>query len=127
MSIVRLDKNECLLEKFHELLEFSYLASQQDPFDPLEKEIKKSTEKFLSDTEHIHDEWKLVREYPLSKNLLALSNVWESNDHRKYVIAAKGAPEAIFELCHLDEAEKEKLLSHVQKMADKGIEASRGG
>ena len=116
-----IDKNECLLEKFHELLEFGYLASQQDPFDPLEKEIKKSTEKFLPDHEDIHREWKLIREYPLSKNLLALSNVWESNDHRKHVVATKGAPEAIFELCGLNEAEKEKLLSQVQKMADKGL------
>ncbi len=116
-----IDKNECLLEKFHELLEFGYLASQQDPFDPLEKEIKKSTEKFLPDHEDIHREWKLIREYPLSKNLLALSNVWESNDHRKHVVATKGAPEAIFELCGLDEAEKEKMLSQVQKMADKGL------
>ncbi|OEU42105.1 ATPase [Methanosarcina sp. Ant1] len=116
-----IDKNECLLEKFHELLEFGYLASQQDPFDPLEKEIKKSTEKFLPDHEDIHREWKLIREYPLSKNLLALSNVWESNDHRKHVVATKGAPEAIFELCGLNEAEKEKMLSQVQKMADKGL------
>jgi Ca2+-transporting ATPase len=116
-----IDKSECLLENFHELLEFSYLASLQDPFDPLEKEIKKSTEKFLPDHEDIHSEWKLIREYPLSKNLLALSNVWESNDHRKHVIATKGAPEAIFELCHLNEAEKEKMLSQVQKMADKGL------
>jgi Ca2+-transporting ATPase len=116
-----IDKSECLPEKFHELLEFSYLASLQDPFDPLEKEIKKSTEKFLPDHEDIHSEWKLIREYPLSKNLLALSNVWESNDHRKHVIATKGAPEAIFELCHLNEAEKEKMLSQVQKMADKGL------
>ena len=109
-----IDKNECLLGKFHELLEFGYLASQQDPFDPLEKEIKKSTEKFLPDHEDIHREWKLIREYPLSKNLLALSNVWESNDHRKHVVATKGAPEAIFELCGLNEAEKEKMLSQVQ-------------
>jgi len=116
-----IDKNECLLEKFHELLEFGYLASQQDPFDPLEKEIKKSTEKFLPDHEDIHREWKLIREYPLSKNLLALSNVWESNDHRRHVVATKGAPEAIFELCGLNETEKEKLLSQVQKMADKGL------
>jgi P-type Ca2+ transporter type 2C len=116
-----IDKNECLLEKFHELLEFGYLASQQDPFDPLEKEIKKSTEKFLPDHEDIHREWKLIREYPLSKNLLALSNVWESNDHRKHVVATKGAPEAIFELCDLNEAEKEKMLSQVQKMANKGL------
>jgi len=116
-----LDKNECLDEDFHELLEFSFLASQKDPFDPLEKEIKKSTEKYLSDTEHVHNGWKLVREYPLSKSLLALSNVWESHDQRKHVIAAKGAPEAIFELCHLNEVEKEKLLSRVAEMAEKGL------
>jgi P-type Ca2+ transporter type 2C len=116
-----LEKNNCLDEKFHELLEFGCLASQKDPFDPLEKEIKKSTEKFLLDTEHIHREWKLVREYPLSKNLLALSNVWESQDQRKHVIAAKGAPEAIFDLCHLNEVEKEDLLSRVREMADKGL------
>jgi P-type Ca2+ transporter type 2C len=116
-----IDKNECLLEKFHKLLEFSYLASLQDPFDPLEKEIKKSTEKFLPDHADIHREWKLIREYPLSKNLLALSNVWESNDHRKHVVATKGAPEAIFELCHLNEAEKKELMFQVQKMADKGL------
>jgi len=116
-----IDKNECLLEKFHELLEFGYLASLQDPFDPLEKEIKKSTERFLPDHEGTHREWKLAREYPLSKNLLALSNVWESNDSRKYVIAVKGAPEAVIDLCHLNELEKKKLLSHVQEMANKGL------
>lgn len=116
-----LDKNECLLEKFHELLEFGYLASQRDPFDPLEKEIKRNTEKFLSNTEHIHEEWKTVREYPLSKNLLALSNVWKSPDSGNYVIATKGAPEAIFDLCHLSEAEKEELSVHVQEMANRGL------
>jgi Ca2+-transporting ATPase len=110
-----------LPEKFHELLEFGCLASQKDPFDPVEKEIKNGTEKFLSDSDHVHDNWKLVREYPLSKNLLALSNVWESNDRRKHVIAAKGSPEAIMELCHLDEAQKKELLSSVQSMADNGL------
>lgn len=108
-----------LPEIYHELLEFSNLASQVDPFDPVEKEIKNGTDKFLSDSEHIHDNWKLVREYPLSKNLLALSNVWESND--RHVIAAKGAPEAIIDLCHLDEAHKNELLTHVQTMADNGL------
>jgi Ca2+-transporting ATPase len=116
-----IDNKKCLLNKFHELLEFGYLASQQDPFDPLEKEIKINTEKFLPEHEDIHREWKLVREYPLSKNLLSLSNVWESHDSLKYVIAAKGAPEAIIDLCHLNEAEKEKLLFHVQEMANKGL------
>jgi Ca2+-transporting ATPase len=110
-----------LPEKFHELFEFGYLASQKDPFDPIEKEIKTGTEKFLSDSEHIHQNWKLAREYPLSKNLLALSNVWESYDRRRHVIAAKGAPEAVAELCHLGEAQKKELLSQVKNMADKGL------
>jgi len=110
-----------LPENFHELLEFGNLASQADPFDPVEKEIKNGTEKFLSNSEHVHNTWKLVREYPLSKNLLALSNVWESNDRQKHVIASKGAPEAIIDLCHLDEVQKHELLSRVQTMADNGL------
>lgn len=110
-----------LPEKFHELLEFGFLASQTDPFDPVEKEIKKGTEKFLSNTEHVHRNWKLIREYPLSKNLLALSNVWESYDKRKHVIAAKGAPEAIIDLCHPDEKRRAELMSEVQRMAGSGL------
>ncbi len=110
-----------LPEKFHELLEFGYLASQKDPFDPVEKEIKNGTERFLGNTEHIHQNWELAQEYPLSKNLLALSNVWESFDKRRHVIAAKGSPEAVIDLCHLDEMKKDELLSHVKNMADKGL------
>jgi len=110
-----------LPECFHDLLEYGNLASQRDPFDPIEKEIKSTTEKFLQNTEHIHDPWKLVREYPLSKHLLALSHVWESQDKRKHVIAAKGAPEAIADLCHLTKEQTKELHIHVKKMTDKGL------
>ena len=37
----------------------------------------------------------------LTTALLALSHVWKSPDGTEYVIAAKGAPEAICNLCHL--------------------------
>ena len=110
-----------LPECFHDLLEYGYLASQRDPFDPIEKEIKNTTEKFLQNTEHIHDPWKLVREYPLSKHLLALSHVWESSDKRKHVIAAKGAPEAIADLCHFTKEQTKELHIHVKEMTDKGL------
>jgi Ca2+-transporting ATPase len=118
-----LEKNgeKPLPECFHDLLEYGNLASQQDPFDPIEKEIKSTTEKFLQNTEHIHDPWRLVREYPLSKNLLALSHVWESQDKRKHVIAAKGAPEAIADLCHFTKEQTKELLIHVKEMTDKGL------
>jgi Ca2+-transporting ATPase len=118
---VEKNREQPLPECFHHLLEYGYLASQKDPFDPIEKEIKNTTEKFLQKTEHIHDHWKLVREYPLTKHLLALSHVWESLDRRKHVIAAKGAPEAIADLCHFTSEQTTELLSQVRQMTEKGL------
>ncbi len=110
-----------LPETFHELVEFSILASQQDPFDPTEKALRQLGEHYLEQTEHIHRDWTLIREYPLSPELLALSHVWKSPNSKTYVIAAKGAPEAIMDLCHLDEAQKEELYRQVISMADDGL------
>jgi Ca2+-transporting ATPase len=62
-----------------------------------------------------------VREYPLSEHLLALSHVWKSKTRDDYVIAAKGAPEAIADLCHLKPEECERIDSTVSEMADEGL------
>jgi Ca2+-transporting ATPase len=108
-------------EEFHELAEFSILASQIDPFDPMEKAIKELGEVYLRDTEHVHHDWTLVHEYPLSKTLLSLSRVWTSPDRAHFIIAAKGAPEAIFDLCHFDERRIENLAPHIERMAGDGL------
>ncbi len=112
---------ERLPENFHELLEFSILAGQQDPFDPMEKALKQLGEQFLLNTEHIHDHWELVYQYPLSQDLLALSHVWRSSHGSKLVVAAKGAPEAIADLCHLDESQSRELSQHVSDLAGDGL------
>jgi Ca2+-transporting ATPase len=111
----------CPPEKFHNILEYSILASQIDPFDPIEREIKHIGESCLVETEHIHKDWKIVREYPLSQKLLAISHVWESPDKQNYVVAAKGAPEAIFDLCHLEKSEKDEFSSRIAEMAGNGL------
>ena len=108
-------------ETFHELAEFSILASQIDPFDPMEKAIKQLGEQYLVQTEHLHRDWALVHEYPLSKQLLSLSRVWRSPDGADYIIAAKGAPEAIADLCHLDDRQVDELSRHIGTMADEGL------
>jgi Ca2+-transporting ATPase len=110
-----------LPEPFHELVEFSVLASQPEPFDPMEIALKGLGKKLLSNTEHLHDNWNLIQEYALSKRLLALSYVWQSPDGSEYVIAAKGAPEAIFDLCHMDDRKRSELNSAVQRMAGEGL------
>ena len=110
-----------LPERFHELMEFAILASQRDPFDPMEKALRGTGDRFLARTEHLHGDWTIVREYPLSRELLALSHVWKAPDGVDYIIASKGAPEAIADLCHLDEEARAALGGRVNRMADEGL------
>jgi Ca2+-transporting ATPase len=113
--------NSALPEEFHEVVEFSILASQRDPFDPMEKALKDLGNTPPFKTEHLHHDWALVREYPLSKHLLAMSHVWKSPDEKEYVIAVKGAPEAVMDLCHLPKPEFEKIEKNVRLMASEGL------
>ena len=115
------DPSTPLPESFHELVEFGVLASQRDPFDPMEKAFKALCDGWLAGSEHQHPDWLLVRQYPLSDRLMALSHVWRSPDARDTLIAAKGAPEAIVDLCHLDAAEREAVHERVETMAAEGL------
>ena len=108
-------------EKFHELIEFSLLASQANPFDPMEKALKELGDHYQSLTEHQHHDWKFMREYPLSKKITALSRGWKSLGDDDLVIASKGAPEAMMDLCHLKEEEKQKVIKQIEQMANDGL------
>ncbi len=108
-------------EQFHELAEFAVLASQPDPFDPMDRAIRKLGDEALQGTEHLHASWKVVREYPLAKSLLAISEVWVSPDSTQFVIATKGAPEAVADLCHLAGQESAHLNESVAQMAAEGL------
>ncbi|OQA06120.1 MAG: Calcium-transporting ATPase 1 [bacterium ADurb.Bin374] len=112
---------DSLPESFHELVEFSILASPVDPFDPMEKAMCELGKKTLDKTEHLHRDWTLVREYPLSEQLLAMSRVWRSPSGDTLILAAKGAPEAIADLCHLPEADLEVLRGQINTLADQGL------
>jgi Ca2+-transporting ATPase len=110
-----------LPESFHELVEFGILSSQRDPFDPMEKAIHQVGNTFLGKTEHLHGDWELIREYPLSPKLLALSQVWKARAGDDYLIAAKGAPEAIADLCHFAEVQIRELAGQIEGMAQDGL------
>ena len=112
---------ENLSEPFHEIIEYGILSSQASPFDPMEKAILNTGDKYLQNSEHIHMDWVMEKEYPLSKELLAMSRVFSNSDTNRKVIAAKGAPEAIFDLCHLDSKTAEKYSKAVENMASTGL------
>jgi Ca2+-transporting ATPase len=110
-------------EDFHGLVEFSLLASARDPFDPMEKAFHDLGRRALAGTEHLHGrEWRLVHAYGLRPNLLAMSHVWQgSDDTQDFVVAAKGAPEAIANLCHFSAADHVALSLSVDAMAAEGL------
>jgi Ca2+-transporting ATPase len=108
-------------EVCHELAEFAILACKKDPFDPMEKALLHLGDGEFGTTEHLHKSWVLIQEYPLSPDLLAMSNVWQSPEGSDYVIAAKGAPEAIADLCHFSDAQVQDLGRDVDILASDGL------
>ncbi len=110
-----------LPEMFHTLVEFSILASVTNPFDPMEKAFHRLGQHFLADTEHLHHNWTLVHEYGLTPELRAMSHVWKAVDGEAHVVAAKGAPEAILDLCHLAASVQHRIAAAVEAMASQGL------
>lgn len=108
-------------EEFHDIIEYGILSSQVNPFDPMEKAINHLGDSFLNGTEHLHSNWKMEKEYSLSKEMLAMSHVFRNTSTNQMVIAAKGAPESIFDLCHLDSAVQEGYAKAVAEMASDGL------
>jgi len=108
---------------FHGLVEFGLLASERDPFDPMERAFHDLAREQLGETERLSGpQWKLVHTYGLRPGLLAMSQVWQSTDARQeFVIAAKGAPEAIADLCHLNAPDVAALTRSMDAMAAEGL------
>jgi P-type Ca2+ transporter type 2C len=112
--------DQTLPQKFHRLVRYSVLASETDPFDPMEKAFKEMGDRYLDHGSRF-ERWTLAHEYSISPELLALSHVWHSGNGEEHFIATKGAPEAIADLCHFDSDQKQKLSVQVDSMGSDGL------
>jgi P-type Ca2+ transporter type 2C len=102
-------------DAFHAILETSIMASAVVPVDPMEVALHEAAPPMPSD-------YHLVHSYGLRPDLLAMSNVWkQASTSNAYVLAAKGAPEAIAALCRLSPAAMKRMTSAVETMAAQGI------
>ncbi len=108
-------------EKYQPVIEYAIMAGKRHPFDPMEKAIENLGKTVFQYKNYLHDDWILVREYSLSKESLALVNVWQTADKQSYRIAAKGAPETILDLCHLNEEKKKLIGKQITSLAEKGL------
>jgi len=109
-----------LPEELHTAIECAALASRRDPFDPMEIALKKLAAERLSGSEHLHPDWTLVREYPLTRDRLAVAHVWRGPTGTLRV-ACKGAPEAVVRLCQLGEGEAGRIAEATRAMAGEGL------
>ncbi|OGB04732.1 MAG: ATPase [Burkholderiales bacterium RIFCSPLOWO2_12_FULL_64_99] len=112
-----------LPEAFHAVLEYAILASERDPFDPMEQAFWDLARSHLTeqDREHLHPDWTLAHAYALSPDLLAMSHVWQSPAQRSPVVAAKGSPEAVADLCHLPPERGDEIRRQTEALAAQGL------
>ncbi|MDD5657755.1 MAG: cation-translocating P-type ATPase, partial [Elusimicrobia bacterium] len=112
------DPTRAAAGRFPALVEYGVLACKASPFDPMEKAFHQLADAAASGR---RTGWTLVREYPLSPGLLAVTQVWRRPEGGELLAAAKGAPEAIAGLCRMSEQRKSALSSAVAAMADDGL------
>lgn len=84
------------------------LAAPLEPFDPMDRAFSERCDRRLLDG------WTLLREYPLSESVLAVTHVWQAPNAGDLVIATKGAPEAVASLCRLDAHARARIMNEVE-------------
>ncbi len=101
-----------------ELITVAMWASEPIPFDPMEIALHEAYGK--STATDSRPEYHMVHEYPLGGRPPMMTHVFENAaGHR--IIAAKGAPEAMMQVAHLNEEEKRNILSAIQTLAEEGF------
>ncbi len=106
-------------KKIKDIIKYGVLASKKEPFDPMELAFVEAGRDLFEHEKYIHQDMELVKEYDLEKYSLSVTHVWD-NSKDKFIVAAKGAPETILDLCHVPKKEKEILLEKVHHMAFQG-------
>lgn len=120
MADLQKSTNEIPVE-LQSLLETAVLASKLDAFDPMEKALRMAATRWAPQGLGARRDWVLVKEYALSRELLAFSHCWRHEGDCMVTVASKGAPEAIAELCHLSAERRMRLTQQVRALASRGL------
>jgi Ca2+-transporting ATPase len=96
------------------LLHWAALACAPEAFDPMDRAIVQAAG-------GLEQRRSLIRSYPLSTALLAVTQAWRLPGASRLLVAAKGAPEAIIELCNLPPEAARAIRSAVDAKAGSGM------
>jgi Ca2+-transporting ATPase len=115
-SDVLVDLYENVQLKNENLLLYGMLASETNPFDAMEKAIWEAYDLYSLNKDH--EKLEMVYEYPLQGQPPMMTHVYNYKNTK--IVAAKGAPERIAEVCKLNEDDNNKTRQHVKLLASKG-------
>lgn len=97
-----------------QLLRWAELACVPEAFDPMDRAIAQAAS--------VQAEGRsLVRGHGLSADLLAVTQVWRLPGTARLAVAAKGAPEAIIDLCRLLPEQARAVRDTVESLGAQGI------
>lgn len=106
-----------LAPAFRRLVEVAALASAPDAYDPMDQALGD----FARRTVPPGGTGSLVRVYGLRPDLLAVTQVWQPATAGPMIVAVKGAPEAVAQLCRMDGVTRETLLRDADDLAQSGM------
>ncbi|HRG57455.1 MAG TPA: cation-translocating P-type ATPase [Bacteroidia bacterium] len=112
------DLNENTSFQLEEILSMSMWSSEPNPFDPMEIAIHQAYSKFVAYDERKNAEF--IHEYPLGGKPPMMTHVFKKPDNQ-ILVACKGAPEAILNVCDLSEKEIAQIHLALNVLASEGF------
>ncbi|MGL5617240.1 MAG: cation-translocating P-type ATPase [Sarcina sp.] len=104
--------------KDNELIEIMGLACETEPYDPMEIGMLEYCEKNNLFRDDIFN-GEFIKEYSFTNERKMMGHVWEKNN--EIIVAAKGSPEKILNICELTKNEKENIEKKIFEMSKKGL------
>ncbi len=107
------------------LLRCAALASEAQGYDPMDRAILDADaalpRSHSDESNKVSTASRCLRTYPLGGDLLAYTKVWREPERTLLLIACKGAPEAVADLCSLSDEPRAEAMRVVAAMAGRGL------
>lgn len=115
------DEKNKLSDKPREILEAALFACPREPTDPMDMAVHALWEAQGGSSKASFAERTLIRAYGLRPDLFAVANILSSGGDANGTVYAKGALEAIAELCQLPPERLVKIRAQVDVLAHDGV------
>ncbi len=115
------DSSEPPSSAMRELLNVALSASAKEPSDPMDLAVHAMARSIAVSQPPGQADHQLIRAYGLRPDLFAVANVTQDGAQHSTRAYAKGALEAIGELCHLQNDQLASVRVQVDELADRGV------